>query len=126
MPRRKAFANNAVRESNTQDRWGIEDHFSDSMGSSVIPFIRCPLVRRVAVMAIVSVRYLRQIFEILTALHMTRNSTQPEQEQQVRRVMLDALMVLQRDRARHRTKSDTPNAKGKASSETPLYETPRP
>jgi len=58
-------------------------------------------------MAIVSVWYLRQIFETLTALHMTRDSTQPEQEQQVRRAMLDALMVLQCDRARHPTKSDT-------------------
>lgn len=59
-------------------------------------------------MAIVSVRYLRQIFETVNALRMTPNSRQPEQEQQVRRVMLDALMVLQCDRARHRTKSDTP------------------
>lgn len=31
-----------------------------------------------------------------------------EQEQQFRRVMFDALIVFQRDSARHRTKRDTP------------------
>jgi hypothetical protein len=41
MRRCKAFANNVVRESNTRDRWGIHDQFSDSMGLSIIPFIRC-------------------------------------------------------------------------------------
>jgi len=41
MPRRKAFANNNVRESHLRNCWGIDDHFGDSMGSQVIPFIRC-------------------------------------------------------------------------------------